>query len=110
VLRPWEVMTAYVRMSMMKASITKDGNFRVSWLSRSLGHQHLRSSTIYIMSSMIATFITDFRWIWLSISGHSHASSSHLISIFCFIVNYVVYLVSILLVNYVIYLDVHYLN
>jgi hypothetical protein len=47
----WKVMTSYVRVSMMKASMTKDGNFRVSWLRRKLGHQRLRSSTILLLNS-----------------------------------------------------------
>jgi hypothetical protein len=54
-------------MSVMKASMTKDDNFRMSWLSRSLGQHYGMSSSMYVMRFVIAKLMIDFRRICLSI-------------------------------------------
>jgi hypothetical protein len=65
----WEMMTNCVivhnkiMMSVMIASMIKGGNFMVNWWSRSLGQQHLHSSTICIIRCLIAVLTLNFKWI-----------------------------------------------
>jgi hypothetical protein len=80
-------------MSVIITSMINGGNFRVSWLSRILGHHGLRSSSACIMSSMIATFMIDSsesNWVSVYINRKRLVM---LASFICFIVNYVIYLV-----------------
>jgi hypothetical protein len=49
-------------MSVMKDSMTKDNNFRVSWLSHNLGQHHAceKFLSMYIMRSVLTELTIDF--------------------------------------------------